>query len=159
MATVGIRRGRREDSAAFLGLVEALAKYEHLDPPSETGRRRLLEDIFKRKRINLLVATDGRGPLGYALYFYSYSSFLAKPTLYIEDIFVHEKHRGSGIGLALFRRCAREAVRQKCGRMEWAVLTWNKGAIDFYEKLGARRLQDWHVYRLDEKGILKSSKP
>ena len=156
---MGIRRGRRGDSAAFLGLVEGLARYEHLDPPSETGRRRLVEDIFLRRKVNLLVATDGRGLRGYALYFYTYSSFLARPTLYIEDIYVSKKHRGSGIGLALFRRCAREAIRHKCGRMEWAVLTWNKGAIDFYERLGARRLRDWYVYRLDEEGIRKSSKP
>jgi GNAT superfamily N-acetyltransferase len=159
MAGIEIRRGRRRDSDAFLELVEGLAEYEHLDPPSEKGRKRLIEDIFLRRRINLLVATDGRDLLGYALYFYTYSSFLAKPTLYIEDIFVHKKHRGSGIGLALFRRCAKEAVRQKCGRMEWAVLTWNKSAMDFYERRGARRLQDWCVYRLDEEGIKKSSGP
>lgn len=155
---IKVRKGRRTDSAGFLGLVEALARFEHLEPPSEPGKRRLLEDVFRKRRLHLFIATDGVDLLGYALYFYSYSSFLARPTLYLEDIFVLAKSRNSGVGLALFRRCAQEAVRQKCGRMEWAVLPWNKGAIGFYEKLGARRLDDWHFYRLDDDGIRKASK-
>jgi GNAT superfamily N-acetyltransferase len=113
----------------------------------------LLEDVFRRKRIHLFVAAYRGELVGYALYFYSYSSFLAKPTLYIEDLFVQDEHRGSGVGMALFRRCAREAVKEKCGRMEWAVLDWNSKAIDFYEKLGARKMDEWHVFRLDESGV------
>ena len=103
------------------------------------------------------MAQEGKKLVGYALYFLSYSSFLAKPTLYIEDIFVVEERRGSGIGVGLFRRCAKAAVGEKCGRMEWAVLKWNKKAVRFYEGLGARRLVDWDVFRLDESGIRKVS--
>jgi len=154
---VQIRKGRRSDSAGFLNLLERLASFEHLEPPGEAGRRRLLADIFHRKRLRLFVAADEKKLVGYALYFYSYSSFLAKPTLYIEDIFVLEGRRGSGIGMSLFRRCAEEAVKEQCGRMEWAVLKWNKGAISFYEKLGARRLHDWDVFRLDKTGMRKAS--
>ena len=157
MGEVSIRRGRRSDSAGFLRLVEALAHFEHLEPPTRAGRSRLIADIFRKKRIRLFVAAKGRDLVGYALYFYSYSSFVAKPTLYIEDIFVSEDQRGSGIGMNLFRRCAREAVKEKCGRMEWAVLKWNKGAITIYEKLGARRLGEWDVFRLDEAGLGKLS--
>jgi GNAT superfamily N-acetyltransferase len=150
---VQIRTGRRSDSAGFLRLLEGLAHFEHLEPPSDAGKKRLLKDIFQKRRIHLLVATEGKELVGYALYFFSYSSFLAKPTLYIEDIFVLEERRGSGIGMRLFRRCAREALREQCGRIEWAVLKWNKRAIGFYEGLGARRLDDWDVFRLNEAGI------
>jgi GNAT superfamily N-acetyltransferase len=154
---VQIRKSRWSDSAGFLSLLEGLAHFEHLEPPGEAGRRRLLADIFHRRRLHLFVAADEKKLVGYALYFYSYSSFLAKPTLYIEDIFVVEGRRGSGIGIGLFRRCAEEAVKERCGRMEWAVLKWNKGAIALYEKLGAKRLDDWDVFRLDETGMRRAS--
>lgn len=105
-----------------------------------------------------MVAADGKKLIGYALYFFTYSSFLARPSLYLEDLFVLEEHRSLGVGLALFQRCAAEAVASGCGRMEWAVLTWNVKAQRFYEGLGARRLSDWQVYRLDESGLRKLSK-
>ncbi|HYC11802.1 MAG TPA: GNAT family N-acetyltransferase [Nitrososphaerales archaeon] len=145
---ISIRRGRRSDTVAFLGLLTALANFEKLEPPDEPSRHRLVEDIFARRRLGLFVATAGADIVGYALYFYSYSSFLARPTLYLEDIFVPEDHRGRGIGSSLFHRCLKEAESSGCGRMEWAVLTWNLGAIGFYEKVGARKLDEWHVYRL-----------
>ena len=157
MGAVVVRKGRRTDAAAFLDLVKELARYEHLDPPTEAGGKRLLDDVFRKRRINLLLATDGNVYVGYALYFFSYSSFVAKPTLYIEDIFVLKKYRRRGIGGVLFNRCAKEAARHGCGRMEWSVLTWNVKAMAFYDKLGAKRLDDWRVYRLDEGGIAKAS--
>ena len=158
MGDIRVRRGRRKDSADFLRLVDALAKYEHLEPPTKSGRRRLLEDIFSKDRIRLLVAVKKKDLVGYALYFFSYSSFLAKPTLYIEDIFVLESQRGRGVGLGLFKRCAKEAAKEDCGRMEWAVLNWNKSAMTFYERIGAKKLADWSVYRLDGDGILRVSR-
>jgi GNAT superfamily N-acetyltransferase len=148
-----VRKGRRADAEQFLSLVLALAEFERLDPPSKQGRLRLVDDIFRRKRVNLLVASDGRTLVGYALYFYTYSSFVAKPTLYLEDLFVLEKYRKRGVGFSLFRKCVDIAVAEGCGRMEWAVLTWNTKALRFYEKLGARRMSDWYVYRLDEKAL------
>jgi GNAT superfamily N-acetyltransferase len=148
-----VRRGLESDSKEFIGLVVALAKFEKLDPPTAEGRRRLLQDVFRRKRINLFVATAGGKLVGYALYFYSYSSFLAKPTLYLEDIFVLNEFRGKGAGLALLKRCVKEAVAKGCGRMEWAVLAWNEKALRFYESIGAKRMSDWYVYRLDERGL------
>ena len=150
-----VRKGRRGDAEQFVGLVLALAEFEHLDPPSEQGRARLVDDIFRRRRINLIVASKRGRLVGYALYFYTYSSFLAKPTLYLEDLFVLAEYRKQGVGFALFRKCVDIAVSERCGRMEWAVLTWNVKALRFYEKLGARRMSDWYVYRLDEKGLGK----
>jgi GNAT superfamily N-acetyltransferase len=153
MRPVVIRKGRQDDSGQFVSLLVALAKFEKLDPPSKEGRKRLIEDVFKRNRIDLFVASEGKKLVGYALYFYTYSSFLAKPTLYLEDLFVLEEYRKGGVGYALFRRCVDEAIRMKCGRMEWSVLAWNEKALKFYERLGAKRLSDWYVYRLDEKGL------
>ncbi len=148
-----IRKGRRTDAEQFIGLVHALAEFEHLDPPSKEGRRRLVDDIFDKKRVNLLVASDDRKLVGYALYFHTYSSFLAKPTLYLEDLFVLDEYRKQGVGFSLFRKCVETALAEGCGRMEWAVLTWNAKALKFYERLGARRMSDWYVYRLDEKAL------
>jgi len=150
-----IRKARRTDSEQFVRLVLALAKFENLDPPSLEGRKRLVEDIFTKKRINLLVASYGGKLVGYALYFYNYSSFVAKPTLYLEDLFVLEEHRKKGVGFALFRKCIDVALEKGCGRMEWAVLTWNKKALKFYEMMGARRMSDWYVYRLDETALTR----
>jgi len=155
---IRVRKGRRADAEQFLGLVLALAEFEHLDPPSKQGRMRLVDDIFRRKRVNLLVASDGRRLVGYALYFYTYSSFVAKPTLYLEDLFVLEEYRKRGVGFSLFRKCVEIAVAEGCGRMEWAVLTWNAKALRFYERLGARRMSDWYVYRLDEQALARVPK-
>jgi GNAT superfamily N-acetyltransferase len=153
-----VRRGRRSDSAGFLRLLLALAEFERLEPASADGRKRIIADIFEKKKLNLFVAWDRGKLVGYALYFYTYSSFLAKPTLYLEDLFVLEEHRRKGLGFSLFLRCVEEAIKQDCGRMEWAVLGWNKKAIDFYEKLGARRLDEWHYYRLARNELRRVSR-
>jgi GNAT superfamily N-acetyltransferase len=143
-----IRRATRKDTRAFLGLLVGLAEFEHLDPPDVVGRRRIIGDVFEKKRANVFLAFIGRRAVGYAFYFYTYSTFLARPTLYLEDIFVAEGFRKRGIGLALFARCVDEAQRNDCGRFELSVLTWNKSAIKFYEGLGAKRLNEWYYYRL-----------
>jgi len=143
------RRAKRSDATALLDLLIALANFEGLEPPDEEAKQRIVDDIFAKERLGAFVAVVGAKRVGYALYFYSYSSFLGRPTLYLEDIFVLGEYRGRGIGSSLFHRCVREAHAKGCGRMEWSVLTWNHKAIDFYEKVGAKRLDDWYVYRLD----------
>lgn len=153
MGGISIRRGRESDSRQFIGLVRDLADFEHLEPPGEAARKRLLDDLFRRRRLFLFVASEGEKLVGYALYFFTYSSFLAKPTLYLEDLYVMSDYRKRGAGRALLGRLVREAVSRGCGRMEWAVLTWNERAMRFYEKLGARRMSDWYVYRLDEAAL------
>ncbi len=158
MGRVSIRKARREDSEGFLKLLVALANFERLPPPTKAARARIVRDIFLRRRANLFVATQGAAQVGYALYFYTYSSFLARPTLYLEDLFVLDSFRGRGIGKSLFMRCVKEAVRESTGRMEWSVLTWNKGAIRFYEGLGAKRMDEWYVYRLTSDQLRKLAK-
>lgn len=150
-----LRRARKSDSEQFLQLVKSLADFERLNPPTAEAGRRMVRDVFVRKRVSLFVAESEHRLIGYALYFYTYSSFLAKPTLYLEDLFVLQEKRKGGIGKALFLRCVNEAARRGCGRMEWSVLNWNTKAIGFYEVLGARRLKEWSTFRLDERALGK----
>ncbi len=143
-----IRKATRSDSKSFLKLISAFAKFEDKEPPDEKARNRIIRDIFEKKLARLLVAASGRKLIGYALYFYTYSSFTARPTLYLEDLFVLEDTRRRGLGKALFTKCVEEAINHGCNKMEWAVLPWNRNAIDFYEKLGAKKL-DLLAYELD----------
>jgi GNAT superfamily N-acetyltransferase len=143
---VRIRRYRPGDAKAFVSLVRALARYEKLKPPTPAAARRLVRDVGRR--VEVFLAEEGGACVGYAIYLFTYSSFLARPTLYLEDVFVLPEHRGRGVGRAFFDALLREARRAGCGRMEWVVLDWNKPAIRFYDRLGAKPLSDWITYRL-----------
>jgi GNAT superfamily N-acetyltransferase len=146
---IEVRRARPDDAALLLGLVDMLADYEKLARLSSEARERLVRDTFGPvPRIQAFIAEQAGTPVGYAITLETYSSFLAQPTLYIEDIFVLPEYRRHGAGRAIFQFLAAQALQRECGRMEWAVLDWNRGAIDFYERMGARRLQEWQVYRL-----------
>jgi GNAT superfamily N-acetyltransferase len=154
--TIHLRPATEADGATFLGLVRKLADYEKLEPPSREAEQRLLRDAFgKKPRIEVLIAEQDGKALGYAIFFETYSSFLALPTLYLEDLFVVTEARGAGTGRALMRWLAREAIRRGCGRFEWQVLDWNRLAIDFYERLGAEHLAEWQTYRLTGEGLQK----
>ncbi len=144
-----VRRARREDAQAILELVDALADYEHLTRPDAEARARLIRDLFsERPRLECyLCETDGRA-VGYAFIFETYSSFLALPTLYLEDLFVLPEFRKKKAGYALFTAMVAEAHRRGCGRMEWTVLDWNQLAKDFYDRLGAKHMKEWQLYRL-----------
>ncbi|HEU0052375.1 MAG TPA: GNAT family N-acetyltransferase [Longimicrobium sp.] len=149
MPDIVIRSATPEDGDTFLSLVDALADYEKLDRPSPEARGRLIADAFgERQRIRVYIAELGGTAVGYAITCETYSSFLALPTLYLEDLFVVPEARSHGVGKAAFRHLAGEAVRGGYGRMEWVVLDWNQLAIDFYERLGARRMKEWYTYRL-----------
>ena len=141
-----IRPYRRSDAKAFAGLVRALARYKNLKPPTPAAARRLAADAGKRFRL-MLAEVDGK-PVAYALYFFTYSTFLAKQTLYLEDLFVLPTHRREGVGGKLFDALLREARRLKCGRMEWMVLDWNRMALRFYKKRHARSLKGWLPHRI-----------
>jgi GNAT superfamily N-acetyltransferase len=149
MADISIRAAVGGDEPVFLSLVDALADYEKLDRPTPEARERLARDGFgERPVFNAFLAELDGTPVAYAITFFTYSSVLARPTLYLEDLFVLPEARRHGVGKAFFRFLAREAVERGCGRMEWVVLDWNQPAIDFYERLGATRLADWYSYRL-----------
>ena len=143
-----IRRAVREDAETLLALIRALAEYERLEPPDDAACARLIEDGFgpARRYESYLVEADG-APAGYAICFETYSSFLARPTLYLEDLFVLPEARGRGAGTAMLRALAREAVRRGCGRMEWTVLDWNELAQSTYRRIGAKILEEWRFCR------------
>lgn len=146
---VKIRKAKKPDFKKVFRLIYELAAFEKLTPPDSKAEKRLIRDAFgKKAAYYLLVAELDKDIIGYAFYFFSYSSFLARKTLYLEDIFVTEAKRKMGIGKLFFNKLTRIAEKEKCGRMEWCVLDWNEKAIDFYNKLGAKPLNEWVHYRL-----------
>ncbi len=147
--TIVVRRAEAADAPVLLDLIDQLADYERLDRPDASARARLIEDGFGASpRFAALIAETSGEAQGYAITFPTYSTFLARPTLYLEDIFVRPAARGRKIGAALFRHLARQAYDEGYGRLEWMVLDWNRLAIDFYERAGARRMVEWLPYRL-----------
>jgi GNAT superfamily N-acetyltransferase len=144
-----IRRATRRDVPTILTLIKGLAEYEKLLHEVEATADRLRRHGFGPRRYfeTLLCERDGQG-IGFALYFFTYSTFLARPTLYLEDLFVKPDERGRGAGKALLGALAELAATRGCGRMEWAVLDWNTPSIAFYESLGARLRKDWILTRL-----------
>ncbi len=150
-----IRRAGRQDAPKLLNLISALAHYEKLDPPDEGARTRLIEDGWgKRPRYEAWLAELDGSAVGYAILFDTYSTFLAKPTLYLEDLFLLPDSRGMGIGDAFFRRIARLVLERGYGRMEWVCLDWNRAGLRFYEKIGARHMSEWLTFRLLPEQIL-----
>jgi len=153
--TLNVRPLQAGDVPSLLELIDGLADYEKLPRPDAAARERMAADALRKppRFSSLLAEVDGQ-VIGYAIYFFTYSTFRARPTLYLEDIFVLPERRGQGAGVALFRACAREAVSQGCARMEWQVLAWNEPSIEFYKRLGARQLGDWLPFRLDDETLL-----
>ena len=149
MAGLTIRRATARDVPTLLGLIRGLAQYERLAHQMDATPGRLRRHGFGRRRYfeALLCRREGRA-IGLALYYFGYSTFLARPTLYLEDIFVAPAERGQGAGLALLRAVARVAAARGCGRLEWTVLDWNTPAIRFYKRLGARLHREWILTRL-----------
>ncbi len=149
-----IRAARPGDEADLLALIVELARYEKLEHEVVATPERLAEQLFCDQPLvhARLAECDGQ-TVGFALYFFNFSTFLARPGLYLEDLFVKPDWRGRGIGKALLLHLAQEAHRRGCGRMEWSVLDWNQPAIDFYRSLGARPMDEWTVFRLDQAAL------
>jgi GNAT superfamily N-acetyltransferase len=144
-----VRPATPADADVVLALVDALADYEKLQRPDAEAKKRLIRDMFgERRRIEAYLGEYDGKPVGYAFVFETYSSFLALPTLYLEDLFVLPEYRSRKVGYALFRAMVAEAYHRGCGRMEWMVLDWNRLAIDFYNRLGATHMKEWQLYRL-----------
>ena len=149
MAAFVIRRGTRRDVPIILGMIRGLAEFERLAHEVEMTTERVRRHGFgRRPYFETVICRRGRRAIGFALYFFTYSTFLGRPTLYLEDLFVLPEERGAGAGRALLQHLARIAVRRGCGRMEWTVLDWNEPSIRFYEKLGAQLRRDWVLTRL-----------
>jgi GNAT superfamily N-acetyltransferase len=147
--TVRIRPGELEDVPLIADLIRGLARYEKLEHEVVMTEEKLTDGLFgERQYAETIIAEDDGEPVGFALFFHSFSTFLAQPGIYLEDLYVVPEQRSRGVGRALLERLAQLAVDRGCGRLEWAVLDWNKDAIGFYERLGAKPNSDWTVYRL-----------
>lgn len=148
-AKFSIRAAEKDDVPDLFALILALAHYEHLEDAVTGTPEALREHLFGNHRyIEARVAEMNDQIVGYALFFTSYSTFLTQPGLYLEDLYVQERHRGQGIGKALLQHVAKLVAERDYGRLEWSVLDWNESAIAFYETLGATVLPDWRICRV-----------
>jgi GNAT superfamily N-acetyltransferase len=145
-----LRSAAAEDAEQILELIRELARFERLAHEVSADAAALRRHLFEgRPAAEVLIAEVAGVPAGFALFFSTFSTFLAKPGLYLEDLFIRPDYRGRGIGRAVLAHLARLAVARGCGRLEWAVLDWNQRAIAFYQRLGARPMGEWTVFRLD----------
>jgi GNAT superfamily N-acetyltransferase len=152
-----IRPARVDDVPVILELIRDLATYERAPDDVTATEEQLVEVLFcERPAAEVLLAFEGESAVGFAVYFYNFSTWLGRPGLYLEDLFVKPEKRGKGYGRALLVELAKIARGRGCGRMEWAVLNWNEPAIKFYRALGATPMDEWTVFRLtrDEIGKL-----
>lgn len=148
-STFTLRPAQAGDEAALVGLIRELAVFEKLEHLMQATPERLAEHLFgPRPAAEAIVAEVKGAMVAFALFFTNYSTFLGKPGLWLEDLYVQPAHRGSGVGKALITRVAQLAVQRGCGRFEWCVLDWNQPAIDFYRALGATVMPDWRMCRL-----------
>jgi GNAT superfamily N-acetyltransferase len=149
MDKVRIVPAMERDVPQILELIKGLAEYERLAHVVEADEERLRRTLFgERSAAEVFLAFEGEECAGFALFFTNYSTFLGKPGLYLEDVFVKPHLRRNGIGLALLKKLAAIAQERDYGRMEWSVLDWNEAAINFYKKLGAVPLEEWTMFRL-----------
>src|ERR1700716_445151 len=151
-----IRPAPVTDVPIILQLIRDLATYERAPNEVTATEEQLVDVLFcKKPAAEVLLAFEGETPVGFAVFFHNFSTWLGRPGLYLEDLFVKPEMRGKGYGRAPLVALARIAGERGCGRMEWAVLNWNDPAIQFYRKLGAKPMNEWTVFRLTEDGIAK----
>jgi GNAT superfamily N-acetyltransferase len=147
--SITIRCASESDVPTILGFIRALAKYEHLEHECFATEASLRQTLFgQRSYAEVVLACVDDTPVGFALFFHNYSTFLSKPGIYLEDLFVNPEVRGRGIGKRLLQWLAKTAVERDCGRLEWAVLDWNEPSINFYKSLGAVCKSEWQIFRL-----------
>lgn len=152
--TATIRPARPDDCETIVALIRELADYEHLLDEAKATPDDVRRNLFGPRPFAEAVIAEWDGkPVGLALFFHTFSTFRGQPGLYLEDLFVQPAHRGRGIGKALLATLAKLAVERGCGRLEWSVLNWNEPAIGFYRSVGARPMDEWTVYRVDEERL------
>lgn len=154
-----IRPARASDSKAILRLIRELARYEKLSHEVVATEAAVRRSLFGRSPVCEALIAEWEGvPVGFALFFHNFSTFLSRPGIYLEDLYVQPKMRGKKIGLSLLARIAKIAAQRGCRRFEWSVLDWNRGAIRFYKKIGARPMKGWTVYRLSGDALTRLSR-
>jgi GNAT superfamily N-acetyltransferase len=154
--TITIRPAGSHEVGLILEFIRDLAEYEHLEHEVTATEETLRESLFgERAYAEVVFACDAAEPVGFALFFHNFSTFLGRPGIYLEDLFVLPRARGKGVGRCLLQWLAATAVRRRCGRLEWAVLNWNEPSIRFYRNLGAVPLNDWTTYRVTGPALLQ----
>ncbi len=148
-----------EDVPTIRRMIFGLAEYERLLHECEAPEEKLRKSLFGEPRYaECVIARIGEEAVGFALFFHNFSTFAARPGLYLEDLFVLPEHRGHGVGRELLRHLAQLAVARDCARFEWAVLDWNEPAIGFYESLGAKPMSDWRIMRLSGEALQRMAR-
>ncbi len=148
-----IRFAQPEDISLILEFIKGLAEYEKMLDCVEATEEILRENLFNRKAAEVIIAEYEGLPVGFALFFHNFSTFLGKPGIYLEDLFVKPEYRGKGLGKIMLSFLAKLARERNCGRFEWWCLDWNKPSITFYKKLGAEPMDEWTVYRVSGKAL------
>lgn len=148
MDNITITPAVREDIPHILRFITGLAAYEMMLDQLEATEEKLEATLFDQQAAKVLIARCNGAPAGFALYYYNYSTFMAKPGLYLEDLFVLPEYRAQKVGKSLFTAVAKIAKEEGCGRMEWVCLDWNKPSIEFYTRMGAACMDEWTTYRL-----------
>lgn len=154
MGDFSIRFAAREDIPTILEFIRALAAYEKMEDQVIADETLLETWIFEKRKAEVLLAFEGDTPVGFALFFHNFSTWLGRAGIYLEDLFVLPEYRGRGYGKLLLKRLARIAVQRGCGRLEWACLDWNEPSIAFYKSVGATALDEWTTYRLTGDALL-----
>lgn len=154
MSEFKIRNANSQDVGLILEFIKGIAEFEKLSNEVEATEAHIFKYLFSEKAfVHCLLAYENEIPVGFALYFYNYSSFVSKPGLYLEDLYIIPEYRHRGYGKELMKQLIQIAAENGCGRMEWNVLKWNQKAIDWYEKLGAQPMNEWTTYRLNQTNI------
>ncbi len=154
MGDFSIRFAAREDVPTILEFIRALAAYEKMEDQVIADETLLETWIFEKRKAEVLLAFEGDTPVGFALFFHNFSTWLGRAGIYLEDLFVLPEYRGRGYGKLLLKRLARIAVQRGCGRLEWACLDWNEPSIAFYKSVGATALDEWTTYRVTGDALL-----
>lgn len=152
---LSIRAAQRTDTALILSFIKELAAYEKMEQEVVATEQLLEEWVFDKECAEVLVAEMNGNPVGFALYFSNFSTFLGRGGLYLEDLYVRPAARGKGVGKAMLVKLCKIARLRGCGRVEWWCLKWNRPSIDFYHSLGAEEMSDWQVFRLDQDAITR----
>ncbi len=149
MTKITLREATINDAQTIFNFVKELAIYEKAEHEVKTSVKQVEESVFGKDSVTYAIICElDNKPVGMALYFFNYSTWLGRNGIYLEDLYVSPEYRGVGAGKALLKRLAQIAVEKKCGRIDWQVLDWNKPSIDFYDSIGAKGLTDWIPYRL-----------
>ena len=155
MANYRFRFANENDCRLILKFIRSLAKYEKMEDEVVATEALLREQLFEKKKAEVLFVMDGGTEVGFALFFHNFSTFLGRAGIYLEDLYVRPAYRGRGYGKALLRELAHITVNRGCGRLEWSCLDWNQPSIDFYKSIGAVPMDEWTVYRAAGDTLLK----